>query len=41
MVLNDPDRFISEPDWAADPGRFIVGVLETRKIGTGARNTAV
>ena len=23
MVLNDPDRFISEPDWAANPDRFI------------------
>ena len=23
MVLNDPDRFIAEPDWAADRDRFI------------------
>ena len=23
IFLNDPDWFISEPDWAADPGRFI------------------
>ena len=22
--LNDPDRFIFEPDWAADPDRFII-----------------
>ena len=24
LVLNDPDRFIAEPDWATDPDRFIV-----------------
>ena len=30
LVLNDPDRFISEPDWAADPDRFIAEPVKPR-----------